>query len=185
MRATAIWRSLIDPRMTRLLVLSTVVFGLMLVEARRASGNEQTQRARGGIEPPRDVYALMQIAYPGVFLLMLGEGLFHAAPSAIQLGVGAILFITGKLLKWWAIVTLGPFWTFRVIVVPGTTPVVAGPYRFLRHPNYVGVVGELAGASLLAGAPVAGVLGTLLFSGLMALRVRVENRALDAILRRG
>ena len=68
---------------------------------------------------------------------------------------------------------------------PGTTPVVAGPYRFLRHPNYVGVVGELAGASLLAGAPVAGVLGTLLFSGLMALRVRVENRALDAILRRG
>ena len=171
--------------MTRLLVLSAVVFGLMLVEARRASGNERAQRARGGIEPLRDVYAFMQIAYPGVFLLMLGEGLFHSPPSAVQLGLGGLVFVAGKLLKWWAIVTLGPCWTFRVIVVPGMTPVVGGPYRLLRHPNYVGVVGELAGVALVAGAPVAGVLGTLLFSGLMVLRVRVENRALDAILRRG
>lgn len=171
--------------MTRLLVLFAVIFGVMLVEARRASRNERAQRARGGIEPRHDVYAFMQVAYPGVFLLMLGEGLFHAPPSAVQVGLGGLAFIAGKLLKWWAIVTLGPCWTFRVIVVPGTTPVAAGPYRFLRHPNYVGVVGELVGVALLAVAPVSGVLGTALFAALMALRVRVENRALDAILRRG
>jgi isoprenylcysteine carboxyl methyltransferase (ICMT) family protein YpbQ len=49
----------------------------------------------------------------------------------------------------------------------------------------VGVVGELVGVALLAGAPVVGLFGTLLFAGLMALRVRVENRALGGILRRG
>lgn len=167
--------------MTRLLLLSAVIFGLMLVEAHRASGNERAQRARGGIEPRHDVYPFLQVAYPGVFLLMLGEGLFHAPPSTVQLGLGGLALVVGKLLKWWAIVTLGPCWTFRVIVVPGTTPVVGGPYRLLRHPNYVGVVGELLGVSLLAGAPVAGVLGTLLFSGLMVLRVRVENRALEGL----
>ena len=171
--------------MTRLFILFVVVFSVMLVEARRASLNERAQRARGGIEPPRDVYAFMQIAYPSLFLLMLGEGMLHGRPSTGLIVLGLLVFTAGKLLKWWAIVTLGRCWTFRVIVVPGAKPVEDGPYRFLRHPNYVGVVGELVGVALLAGAPVAGVLGTLLFVGLMALRIRVENRALDAILRRG
>ena len=49
----------------------------MLVEARRAAANERAQRARGGIEPKHDVYPFMQIAYPGVFLAMIGEGLFR------------------------------------------------------------------------------------------------------------
>jgi len=164
--------------MRRLLVLLLVVFGTMLVEARRAAANERVQRARGGIEPRHDVYAFMQVAYPGVFLAMIGEGLFHSAPSPLILAIGAIILLGGKLLKWWAIAALGPFWTFRVIVVPDTTLVTRGPYRYLRHPNYVGVFGELLGVALLAGAPVAGPLGTLLFVALMAVRARIEDRAL-------
>jgi methyltransferase len=171
--------------MARLPILFVLVFGAMLAEARRASRNERAQRARGGVEPRHDVYPFMQVAYPGIFLAMLGEGLLHPEPLRAVVIIGALVFIAAKLLKWWAIVTLGPFWTFRVIVVPGTAPVQSGPYRFLRHPNYVGVVGELVGVALLAGAPVVGLFGTLLFAGLMALRVRVENRALGAILRRG
>jgi methyltransferase len=171
--------------MIRLLVLAVVVFGFMLVEARRAALNERAQRARGGIEPKHDVYPAMQVAYPGIFLAMIGEGLFRPEPSWIVLVAGIVVFILGKLLKWWAITTLGQYWTFRVIVVPGSAPVADGPYRLLNHPNYVGVFGELAGAGLIAASPVAGVLGTLMFTGLMAARVRVENRALNAILRRG
>lgn len=171
--------------MIRLLLLVVVVFGFMLVEARRAASNERAQRALGGIEPKHDVYPAMQVAYPGIFLAMIGEGLFHPEPSRLVLAAGVVVFVLGKLLKWWAITALGQFWTFRVIVVPGSAPVAAGPYRFLRHPNYVGVFGELAGAGLIAAAPVAGVLGTLMFTGLMAARVRVETRALNAILRRG
>jgi len=171
--------------MARLLIVLVSVFAFMLVEAGRASRNERAQRSRGGIEPKRDVYAFMQVAYPGVFLAMLAEGLLRPAPSSGVLAAGALVFMAGKLLKWWAIVTLGPCWTFRVIVVPGSSAVHRGPYRFMRHPNYIGVLGELVGVALLAGAPVAGPLGTLLFAGLIALRVRVENRALDAILRRG
>ena len=164
--------------MLRLLVLLLVVFGTMLIEARRAAANERVQRARGGIEPRHDVYAFMQVAYPGVFLAMIGEGLFHPAPAPSILAIGAAVLLGGKLLKWWAIAALGPFWTFRVIVVPDTTLVTRGPYRYLRHPNYAGVIGELVGVALLAGAPVAGPLGTLLFAALMAVRVRIEDRAL-------
>lgn len=171
--------------MTRLAVLALLVYGFMLVEARRAAANERAQRARGGIEPAHDVYPFMQVAYPGLFAVLLWEGLLRSVPTTMQVAAGAAVFAAGKLLKWWAIVSLGRCWTFRVIVVPGSRAIISGPYRFLRHPNYVGVAGELIGTALVANAPVAGALGTLLFVGVMALRVRVENRALSAILRRG
>jgi len=169
----------------RLALLALVVFGTMIVEAVRARRNERLQRARGGVEPRHDVYPLMQVAYPGVFLAMLWEGLLRPTPPTVVVAVGLAVLVAGKLLKWWAILTLGQCWTFRVIVVPQAPLVTSGPYRWLRHPNYVGVVGELAGSAMIAGAPVAGLLGTLLFGGLMLVRVRLETRALGAILRRG
>jgi methyltransferase len=171
--------------MTRLTLLAAVVFGFMLVEALRASSNERAQRAAGGIEPRQDVYPVMRVAYPGVVAAMIAEGLFRGTPSPVIILAGTVIYTAGKLLKWWAILTLGRFWTFRIIVVPGTTMIASGPYRYLRHPNYVGVAGEFVGAALVAAAPVSGTLGTLIFVGLMAARVRIENRALDAILRRG
>jgi methyltransferase len=164
--------------MLRLVVLFIVVLVPMLVEARRAARNERAQRAQGGIEPRHDVYPFMQVAYPGVFLAMLAEGLFRPPPPLTVVAAGAVIFLIGKALKWWAIVTLGQFWTFRVIVVPGSQLVTAGPYRYVRHPNYVGVLGELAGAALVAGAVVAGPLGTALFAALMGVRIQVENRAI-------
>ena len=91
---------------------------------------------------------------------------------------GAVLFLAAKGLKWWAILSLGPFWTFRVIVVPGARLVAAGPYRWLRHPNYVGVIGELAGVALMTGAPLSGVAGIATFSWLLVRRIAVEERAL-------
>jgi methyltransferase len=91
---------------------------------------------------------------------------------------GAVVFLAAKSLKWWAILSLGPFWTFRVIVVPGVPLVVRGPYRWLRHPNYVGVMGELAGVALMTGALLSGVAGIATFGWLVARRVSVEERAL-------
>lgn len=167
------------------LCLVALVFGPMLIEARRAARNERRQRARGGIEPSGDVYRLMQWAYPGAFAAMMVEGLFGAFHVSSGLwSAGLALFVAAKALKWWAILSLGPFWTFRVIVVPGSVPVRSGPYRLVSHPNYIGVVGELAGVALMAGARVAGPVGILVFGALMLRRVVVENRALDAILRR-
>ena len=170
--------------MLRLWVVLAVVALFMIVEAVRAARNERLQLSRGGIEPPGDVYRWMQVAYPGVFAAMLAEGAARPSPALAVSAAGVLLFAVGKALKWWAILTLGDRWTFRVIVVPGMPLATSGPYRLLRHPNYVGVIGELAGVALMAGAPVAGVAGGALFCALMSARVRVENRAVNAILRR-
>src|ERR671918_1648205 len=163
-----------------LLIVGVAVFGLMLVEARRAAKNEEVQRRRGGVEAPGDVYKMMRLAYPGAFLGMLIEGASRGTPGPQMLAAGAALFACAKALKWWAIITLGHCWTFRVIVVPGTSLVAGGPYRWLRHPNYCGVVGELVGVALMTGAAVTGPPAIVFFLGLLTRRIAVESRTLAA-----
>jgi methyltransferase len=158
-------------------LLMIVIFVPMLIEARRSARNERAQRARGGIEPGDDVYGLMRVAYPGCFVAMLAEGALRE-PSASAVLAGMLVFAAAKAIKWWAILSLGPSWTFKVIAVPGAPLVTSGPYRFLRHPNYVGVVGELAGAAIMTHASITGPLATALFIVLIWRRIDAEERAL-------
>ena len=162
-------------------ILLAVVFVPMLIEARLAAINERAQRARGGIEPPGDVYQVMRIVYPGVFLAMIAEGAW--LPGHAYVLAGAAVFVAAKILKSSAIASLGEAWTFRVVVRPGVPLITAGPYKWLRHPNYVAVVGELVGVALMSGARVVGPLGTILFGVLMLKRIRIEDHALSASAR--
>ena len=165
------------------LLLIALVYVPMLVEARRAARNERAQLARGGVEAPGDVYAAMRIAYPSAFAAMIVEGAIRGLPSPPIVTIGAVVFVTAKLLKWWAIIALGPSWTFRVITVPSSTLVTGGPYAWLRHPNYVAVVGELVGVALMAGSRLAGPLVTLGFALLIRQRITIEERALQTTSR--
>jgi len=169
----------------QLILVAVAVFGTMALEARRAGRNERIQRQHGGIEPAADVYRIMRVTYPGAFAAMLLEAALRRELSPRTLVAGAVVFVFAKALKWWAVATLGRFWTFRVIVVPRATLVNRGPYRFLRHPNYVAVIGELLGVALLTGAIVTGPLAVLGFGSLILRRIGVEERALAGSLRAG
>jgi len=105
--------------------------------------------------------------------------------TGVWFDIGLTIFVAAKILKWWAISELGPLWTFRVIVVPGSPSVGTGPYRIMRHPNYVAVVGEIVSVALMMRAVIAGPLALVVFGMLIARRITVENRVRDAILRRG
>lgn len=166
-----------------LVLFAAVTFVLMGIEARRAAVNERAQRAAGGFEPAGDVYLLMRVAYPGAFLAMILEGAVRGGAPWSAAAVGAVVFALAKALKWWAILTLDRAWTFRVIVVPQAPLVATGPYRFVRHPNYVGVIGELVGAALITGALIAGPVTTALFMALIVKRTQMETRALDRVCR--
>ncbi len=150
----------------------------LLIEAARSAYNEAAQRARGGIEPADDVYPIMRIAYPAAFIAMIVEGALGGGAARGWFAGGIVVFLIAKAVKWWAILSLGRHWTFRVIVVPGDTLVATGPYRFLRHPNYVGVVLELAGVALMTGARIAGPIATIAFVFILAKRIAVEERML-------
>jgi len=164
--------------MNRALVVLVVAFAPMILEARLSRRHERALRAAGAVEPAGDVYAVMQIAYPACFAAMAAEAWIRGAPSSPSFVAGAIVFAAAKAVKYRAIVTLGPRWTFRVLVPRDRPLVTSGPYRWLRHPNYLGVAGELAGAAFLGEAPVTGVLSGILFGCLLLARIRVEERAL-------
>jgi methyltransferase len=159
-------------------LLLSLAFLPMLLEARRSSRNEQALRAMGAHEPDDDVYGWMQVVYPACFLAMIAESWLRAAVPDGMFVAGVVVFMFAKALKYWAIGTLGWRWTFRVLVPPGSTLVLAGPYRFLRHPNYLAVAGELGGMALMAHAAITGPLAVAVFGFLMLLRIRVEERAL-------
>jgi len=147
-------------------------------EAILSAFNERLLRARGAIEPEGDVYRAMQMAYPASFVIMAIEGATRGPAPRDVLFAGLAIFGFAKALKAWAISSLGPRWSFRVLVLKDAPLVSAGAYRIVRHPNYVAVVGEIVGFAAIVWAPIAGVLAVLVFGWLMIQRIRIEDRAL-------
>ena len=158
----------------------TVLASLLIMggEAILSSFNERQLRARGAIEPDGDVIDAMRFAYPGAFLAMGIEGaLSGPAPANVLMG-GLALFGIAKALKVWAISSLGGRWSYRVLIVPGAPLVTSGPYRFISHPNYIAVVGEIVSVALIVWAPITGILSAVGFGWLMIQRMKIEDRAL-------
>jgi len=167
-----------SPAASIALITLTAVLLMMGGELILSAFNEARLRLRGAVEPDGDVIAAMRWAYPGSFVAMAIEGaLSGPAPPAILVG-GLVLFGVAKALKMWAVVSLGPRWSYRVLVIPGEPLVQSGPYRFLSHPNYLAVAGEMAGVAATVWAPITGTLAIMLFGWLMTRRIRIEDRAL-------
>jgi methyltransferase len=159
-----------------LTIIATLL--IMAGEAVLSAFNEKQLRARGAIEPEGDVISLMRIAYPGAFIAIGIEGALSGPAPREILMIGLALFGLAKALKVWAISSLGSKWSYRVLVVPGDPLVATGPYRFISHPNYLAVVGEIVSVAAIVWAPVTGTLVAIGFGWLMILRMKVEDRAL-------
>lgn len=158
----------------------TVLAALLIMagEAVLSSFNEHLLRSKGAIEPPDDVIGTMRWAYPLSFIVMGVEGALSGPAPREVLMWGLALFGFSKALKLWAIASLGSRWSFRVLVLPGAPLIKTGPYRFLSHPNYLAVVGEIVSVAAIVWAPIAGVLATIGFGMLMIKRIGIEDRAL-------
>lgn len=163
-----------------LLAAATLLAVLLLMagEAVLSAHNERVLRARGAVEPEDDVFAVMRWAYPASFVLLASEGAIAGPSPPDLLLAGLAVFGLAKALKIWAISSLGVRWTFRVLVLPEAPLVARGPYAWLRHPNYLAVIGELAGMALTVWAPMTGVVVILGFGYLLRRRIAVEDRAL-------
>jgi len=153
-----------------------VAMAFMLGELWLSKRHERALLVRGAVAAADPVYGAMRWAYPAAFVAMAVEGFLRGSPRFAV--AGAVLFVAAKLLKFWAIASLGERWTFKVFVLPDAPLVASGPYRFMRHPNYVGVIGELAAMAMLTGARVAGPLAFVSFSWLLLRRITAEEKAL-------
>jgi methyltransferase len=137
--------------------------------------NTRRLMARGAVEVAPRHYPLM-VAVHATWLISLWV-FGHEAP----IDTPALMFyLVLQGLRFWVMRTLGPRWTTRIIVLPGEPLVKAGPYRYLAHPNYAVVAGEIAVLPLALGLPWLAALFTILNAAVLAIRIRAENRALDA-----
>ncbi|MGE0668669.1 MAG: isoprenylcysteine carboxyl methyltransferase family protein [Sphingomonadales bacterium] len=141
-----------------------------LVLARR---NTARLLARGAVEAAPGHYPLI-VALHASWLAGLWWLAWNLPVDFAWLGVFAVL----QVLRIWVLVTLGPRWTTRIIVVPGEPLVRGGPYRFLSHPNYCIVAAEIMVLPLVFGLAWYGAAFTLLNAAVLAVRIRAENRAL-------
>ena len=89
-----------------------------------------------------------------------------------------MVFLVLQVLRVWVLATLGPRWTTRIIVLPGEKLVATGPYRWLTHPNYVVVIGEIAVLPLCLGLPWYALAFSLANAAVLTVRIRAENAAL-------
>jgi len=161
------------------LTLLALVAGERLLELRRSRSNAAWALARGGLEVGQGHYLFMKVLHTGFLLGCAVEVLVAARPFSPTLGYSMLAVVVGaQALRYWAIDALGRYWNVRVIVVPGAQAVRRGPYRFLRHPNYVAVIAEGIALPLVHGNLVTAVVFTLANAALLAVRIRAEEAAL-------
>lgn len=150
-----------------------------LVELVVSRRNELRSRARGAVEHGRGHYPVMVALHAALLLGCAAEPSLRGAGAPAWLGLAGLVVVLGaQLLRWWCITSLGERWCTRVLVVTGLPLVVAGPYRWLRHPNYVAVVVEGAALPLACGAWATAALFSAANAALLAVRIRCEDQAL-------
>jgi methyltransferase len=155
-----------------ILALVTLQRAGELVVARR---NTQRLIARGAVEIAAGHYPLVVAVHAG---WLISLWLFGRDQPVNAIALAAYLVLQG--LRGWVFWTLGARWTTRIIVIPGETLVSAGPYRYLSHPNYAVVAGEIAVLPLVFYLPWLAAIFTVLNAAVLAIRIRAENRALAA-----
>jgi methyltransferase len=145
--------------------------------------NARWSFARGGVEFGARHFPPMVALHTGLLIACFLEVWLGARPFLPWLGWPALaLVLASQALRWWCIRVLGPRWNTRVIIVPGLPLIAAGPYRWLRHPNYVAVVVEGFALPLVHTAWVTAIAFTVLNAILLsAVRIPCENRALATL----
>lgn len=160
-----------------LLVISQRMFELML--ARR---NGRWVRQQGGYEVGRGHYPLLLGVHILFFLSFVGEVFFFSRTPPVWWLVPFVLFLFAQVLRISCIYSLGPYWNTRIFVIPRHPPVQRGPYRFLRHPNYVVVIVELFSLPLIFGAYLTSILFSVVnLLVLLYVRIPVEEQALAKV----
>jgi methyltransferase len=149
-----------------------------LIELWWAKQNEQRLLEAGGVEYGRSHFKLLVMLHAawlaGMWLLA-----YDHSVSKVLLA----LFVALQANRYWVLATLGRRWTIRVIVVPGERLIARGPFRWLRHPNYAVVAGEIAVVPLALGLPIYALAFTILNAAVLAIRLRAENPALTSAVR--
>ena len=164
---------------TALVILAAVG---RLLELRIANRNRRLLLARGGIEVSPGHYPWMVALHTVWLISCVAEVWLLDRPFIPWLGSPAlVVFLAAFALRYWVISTLGERWTTRIVCLPGVAPITGGPYRWLRHPNYLAVILEIASLPLVHTAWLTALAFSLLNAILLRVRIRAEEEGLSRL----
>jgi methyltransferase len=162
-----------------------IILGLLVVErifeldlARR---NARRAFDRGAIEVGQAHYRVMVALHTLFIVSCATEAIFfpRSIPSVVA-WIALFAEVAAQSLRYWAVSTLGERWNTRIVVTPERAPVTIGPYRFMRHPNYLAVVIEIAAVPLIGGAIFTAIAFSIGNALILAVRIPAEERAMGA-----
>jgi len=162
--------------------LVAAVAAARLVELRVARMNLERLLARGGVEAGAGHYPAMVALHALWLLACPAEVWLLDRPLLPPLAAAMLVLLAAAMaLRYWAIASpggLGGRWTTRIVVLPGAPLIETGPYRLLRHPNYLAVVVEILALPLVHTAWITAIVATAANAMILAVRIRAEEAAL-------
>jgi len=160
------------------MIAALVIIGLIalqrLAEVIYAQRNTRALLARGAVEIGAGHYPLIILLHVAWLIAIFA---FLPRPVAVNWYLIAVM-VAFQGLRVWVVAALGPYWTTRIITLPGAPLVTSGPFRFFRHPNYMIVVGEIAVLPLAFGEVGVAVIFSVINAVMLFWRIRVEDMAL-------
>jgi methyltransferase len=169
----------LDTRVLYTLLVALVAAG-RLVELRIAKRNLRRLLERGGVEAAPGHYPWMVLLHTLFLLSCPLEVWLLGRPFLPALGIPMlVLAVLATGLRYWVIRTLDGRWTTRIVVLPGVPPVLGGPYRLLRHPNYLAVITEMFALPLVHTAWITAAVFSALNAAVLRVRIRAEEEALS------
>lgn len=163
-------------------ILLIIIILQRLMELKQAKANEQWMKARGGVEFGEKHYKWFIVIHTLFFASITLEVLFRGT-SGLKLNyVLLIAFVVTQIVRIWCIHSLGRFWNTKIIISPDFSLVSEGPYKYIKHPNYVIVGIELFVIPLLFGAYITSIIFPVLHILLLMVRIPCEEKALKETL---
>lgn len=160
------------------LIVFLLVITQRVVELLVAKQNEKWMLEQGAFEVGARHYPFMVMMHIAFFLLLLLEVSVRQAALSPFWQIFLTLFLVAQIGRIWCLCTLGKFWNTKILILPDAPVIRKGPYRFLRHPNYVIVMMELLTLPLLFNAYITAFLFFLLNCWMLSVRIPIEEQAL-------
>ena len=154
------------------------VISQRLIELIIAKRNEKILKAQGAIEFDKNGYKAIAVMHVAFFISLISEKVFFQRTLNTYWIVFAVLFTGAQVLRYWAIKGLGVYWNTKILVLPNHKLVNSGPYKYLRHPNYIAVVIEFAVIPLIFSCYLTAFVFSVINLILLRRRIKIEEDAL-------
>jgi methyltransferase len=159
-----------------------IIISQRLIELRFAKRNEKILKAQGATEFDKKGYRVIVVMHIAFFISLACEKLLLNRTLNSYWFIFVFLFLAAQVLRYWAIKTLGVYWNTKVLVIPNHSLVITGPYKYLRHPNYIAVITEIAVIPLIFSCYITAVVFSLINFILLRRRIKIEESVLRKAL---